>query len=96
MSLLAAPRDILRIKPGPLLRVTASLMALRGDALIAIAASGNCIGVGEYMCGGLRPLNPSGEDCKDSFVGLVVEEGFLALIVLPDARVTGNGTEVMR
>lgn len=75
--------------------MTASLIALCGDAHIATAASGSCSGPGEDVCGGSRPLNPSGDDWRDAFVGLVVEEGMLALVLGADAVVTVEETDVM-
>lgn len=41
-------------------------------------ASGSCSGPGKAVCGGSRPLNPSGDDWSEALVGLVVEEGALA------------------
>ena len=50
---LAAPWDILRIKPGPLLAATTSLMAFcLGDMGIGVIDSGNCNGGGGSAIGG--------------------------------------------
>lgn len=50
VNLLAAPLEILRIKPGPLFRLIASLIAVGLDiAVIEMVDSGSCNGVG--VCG---------------------------------------------
>lgn len=92
-SLLAAPRDILRIKPGDLLAAIASLMALWNfGGGVSMVESGSCRGVGEKSEGMFRPRGPSGDDCNESVAGLAVDE--VPLGVDAEAGVTVNGTDV--
>lgn len=56
-------------------------------------ASGSCSGPGKAVCGGSRPLNPSGDDWSEALVGLVVEEGALAPKSTAAVEFTIKGTE---
>lgn len=49
--------------------------------------SGNCRGGGEYKVGWFLPLGPSGDDWRDVFVELVVNDGAPGLAVDADAPV---------
>ena len=62
---------------------------------MAKAPSGSCSGPGRAVCGRLRPLGPSGDDCRDVLVGLVVEEGTLAPLLAGGIELTINGTEAI-
>lgn len=71
VSLLAAPLDIRRIKPGPLLNAMASLMALGLERSgTGTVGSGSCNGVGGHEEGRLRPRGPSGDDCSEVYAGV--------------------------
>ena len=51
--------------------------------------SGNCRGGDEYKGGWFLPLGPSGDDCMDVFVELVVKEGAPGLAVDAEAPLSG-------
>ena len=60
---------------------------------VSIVESGKCRGAGEESEGMLRPRGPSGDDCRESVAGLVVDE--VPLGVAAEARVKVNGIDVL-
>ena len=91
-SLFAAPRDSLRIRPGPLLKVTASLIADEACGEMGWLGSGNWKLLAEDEPGKLRPRGPSGDGCRDVLVdscGTI--RGLRAVgLVLPDDMLTAE------
>lgn len=88
---MAAPWDILRINPGPLLIATASLIAFcLGDLGILVIGSGSCRGVGGSEKRAKRPRGPSGEDCTDVSAGVVDDEVAEGVTADADVRVSGT------